>query len=512
MNKKTIITILLTLVAMVGQAQTIPTDWFKTDTITIRGRIEGYDAERFGFTSMTCYLYDIMEKDNNTLVMDITPDGTFEKSFSINYPMRLKFKSSGESKVGFSEIPFFVRPGETVDITVRLNEQGQYECYYNSGSSKDVEHWLKSDLQLQKMCSRLYDFKGEFDEANNIAEQLWHDMLERIDTVSRRDNFTPMEMQLAQAEMQNQFAFSLIDYAFEYADRLMPWQQQADGSWQQIVTDSAALRPTKDVNNYRLLKCVDFDNPLLMTDQFYYFTLNRVQWARPNKETTLSGVAGIKDRLQKSYAAYQQLMGTDHLTLTAQLCIYKWMQQAYDEWKTYEKAFQIYLSSFTHPYVRQKAEQFYEREMAKTELTSPLPDGPGVEIIRDIMSRYPNRYLVFDFWGYGCGACLVAIQNSKQLRAEIAKRDDVKIIFIADEKTAGGSDAYKKYVAEWLADEETICLTNADFSRLRELFHFNAIPHYETITPDCRRVRDDLRINGYDNFDYELQRLKEKLK
>ena len=512
MNKKTIITILLALVAMAGQAQTIPTDWFKTDTITIRGRIEGYDAERFGFTSMTCYLYDIMEKDNNTLVMDITPDGTFEKSFSINYPMRLKFKSSGESKVGFSEIPFFVRPGETVDITVRLNEQGQYECYYNSGSSKDVERWLKSDLQLQKMCSRLYDFKGEFDEANNIAEQLWHDMLERIDTVSRRDNFTPMEMQLAQAEMQNQFAFSLIDYAFEYADRLMPWQQQADGSWQQIVTDSAALRPTMDVNNYRLLKRVDFDNPLLMTDQLYYFTLNRVQWARPNKETTLSGVAGIKDRLQKSYAAYQQLMGIDHLTLTAQLCIYMWMQQSYDEWKTYEKAFPLYLSSFTHPYIRQKAEQFYQREMAKTELISPLPDGPGIEIIRDIMSRYPNRYLVFDFWGYGCGACLVAIQNSKQLRAEIAKRDDVKIIFIADEKTAGGSDAYKKYVAEWLADEETICLTNADFSRLRELFHFNAIPHYETITPDCRRVRDDLRINGYDNFDYELQRLKEKLK
>ena len=35
--------------------------------------------------------------------------------------------------------------------------------------------------------------------------------------------------------------------------------------------------------------------------------------------------------------------------------------------------------------------------------------------------------------------------------------------------------------------------------------------HYETITPDCRRVRDDLRINGYDNFDYELERLKEKI-
>ena len=106
MNKKIIITILLALVAMAGLAQTIPQNWFKTDTVTVKGRIEGFDAERFGFTSMTCYLYDVMEKDNNTLVMDITPYETFEKSFSINYPMRLKFKSSGESKGGFSEIPF----------------------------------------------------------------------------------------------------------------------------------------------------------------------------------------------------------------------------------------------------------------------------------------------------------------------------------------------------------------------------------------------------------------------
>jgi hypothetical protein len=34
----------------------------------------------------------------------------------------------------------------------------------------------------------------------------------------------------------------------------------------------------------------------------------------------------------------------------------------------------------------------------------------------------------------------------------------------------------------------------------------------ESITPDCRSVRDDLHINGYDNFDYEQERLKEKLK
>ena len=41
---------------------------------------------------------------------------------------------------------------------------------------------------------------------------------------------------------------------------------------------------------------------------------------------------------------------------------------------------------------------------------------------------------------------------------------------------------------------------------------FNGIPHYETITPDCRRVREDLRISGYEIFENQLQRLLEKLR
>jgi hypothetical protein len=117
-----------------------------------------------------------------------------------------------------------------------------------------------------------------------------------------------------------------------------------------------------------------------------------------------------------------------------------------------------------------------------------------------------------DFWGRGCGPCRAAIQDSKAKRAEIAKRDDVKLVFIAGERTAEGSEAYHKYVDEWLADEEAVCVTNTDFARLQELFQFNGIPHYETITPDCRRVRDDLRISGYYNIDYELQHLIKILK
>ena len=181
--------------------------------------------------------------------------------------------------------------------------------------------------------------------------------------------------------------------------------------------------------------------------------------------------------------------------------------------QTLSKMMPLYLDVFSNPYIHQKAEAFYAYKMAQTELATPLPDdNPSAELIRSLCAKYPDRFLVIDFWGMGCGPCRSDIQSSKSIRAEIAKRDDVKLVFIAGESTPGGSDAYKKYVAEWLADEEAICVSNNDFTRLEELFRFNGIPHYETITPYCHRVRDDLRVDGFYNFNYELTRLAEKFK
>ena len=45
MKLKTIITILLALIALTGQAQAIPQDWFKADTILARG-LHGEDIEK----------------------------------------------------------------------------------------------------------------------------------------------------------------------------------------------------------------------------------------------------------------------------------------------------------------------------------------------------------------------------------------------------------------------------------------------------------------------------------
>ena len=529
---------------------TVPADWFTTDTITIRGRIEGYDAEKFGFTSMECLYEDVFEKDATTLVFNIAPDGTFEKKFQASYPIRQMFFAR-ESKIGFDNIPFFARPGETIQVTVRPDEQGQYQCIYGNGSSKDVERWLKSDLNMSDLAHPLRTFKGKFSEAGEMAERTWRNMLYCLQKENRRRHFTPQEMQLALADLQLNFANAMMDYAMYHEDNVKKYEQR-DGGYQLVILDSLENKEIGKMENYKALHRVDFDNPLLLTCDNYPITINRIQFARPvrnrQNEEILDENGGYvisfdnsKKMLSTGILALRELMGTDHDTFMAQLCVYKDMQSSINSWRSIEdalpriladttltaeerkeaeaslqpvsKMMPLYLDSFTDSFIHQKAEAFYAAKMAQTELSTPLPtDNPAADLIRSLCAKYPGRYLIIDFWGMGCGPCRAAIQNSKAKRAEMAKRDDVKLVFIAGERTAEGSEAYHQYVNEWLADEETISITNTDFSRMQELFRFNGIPHYETITPDCRRVRDDLNINGYYNIDYELQKLIESFK
>ena len=481
---------------------TLPDYWYNTAAITIRGRIEGYDAERFGFKSLEGFVGDVFAKENGMMVIDIAPDGSFEKQFMASYPVCTKLCTK-ETKVDFDEIPFFARPGETIDITVRRNAEGCYECVYHNGSSHEVERWLKSKLMTGYLSNPLALFQGSFSDAAMLAEEVWRNMLYRIGMVSHRDHFTPMEMQLALSDAQLYLATAFLDYAM-----MMKYN-------------------------------VRIDNPLMLSNSHLFSLVNRLQYASPATQAYFKATG--QKRLDDYYAVLREMLGSKDNTLIAQLCLYKQMLTEFRNWRTekertiealknspnlpdslrervlnsiptVESKYTMVSNTFTHPYVKAKADEFYSQEMGQTELATPLSNAPMADLIRSLSAKYPGRYLVIDFWGMSCAPCRSAIQESKELRAEISKRDDVKLVFIAGERTTEGSDAYKKYVAEWLADEETVCVTNDDFTHLQELFHFSGIPHYETITPDGRRVRDDLQIRGFYNFDHELKKLMERVK
>ncbi len=485
---------------------TLPDYWFNTAAITIRGRIEGYDAKHFGFKSLEGYVGDVFTKENGMMVIDIAPDGSFEKQFMASYPVRSKFYAK-ETEVEFDEIPFFARPGEIIDITVRKNANGYYECVYHNGSSHEVERWLKSKLMTGYLSNPLALFHGTFSDATALAEEVWQNMLYRIGMVSRRDHFTPLEVQLALSGAQVYLTTALLDYAMTMKFSV---RKHVDGVYHDEIVDSFNWKALNDAKSYLPLHRIDFNNPLMMSNDHLSHLVNRIQYAQPAQRAYFSATG--QKQLDNYYAMIREMLGSKDNTLMAQLCVYQQMLTELRGVPTEESKYTMVSNTFTHPYVKAKADEFYHRAMAQTELSAPIPDAPMADLIRSLCAKYPGRILIIDFWGMSCSPCRSTIQYSKKQRAEIAKRNDVKLVFIAGERTTEGSDAYKKYVAEWLADEETVCVTNADFTRLQELFRFDGIPHYETIMPDCRRIRDDLQVQGFYNFDYELKRLKEKLK
>ena len=517
----------------------VPSDWFKTDTITLKGRIEDYDAEKFGFTSMECSFNDVFESDRSTvLVLNIAEDGTFCKKFLASYPMQQVFYTT-DSKVSFHRIPFFARPGETIDVTVRKGSFGRYECVYSDGSSKDVERWLRNWDELASSFSPLWQFEGTFEEANEVADMTWKIVMAKLQKLIRSEHFTPMEVQLALADAQARFGEDYLGCIVKQADALVN-SEKCDSLGRAEILDSAEWKKYCDAETYAPLRRIDFDNPLLFASYHFYLLQNRIEFARPLATSSLViSFESYSEHLTNYLAALQGLMGDDHNNLMVQLCAYKdfafnfdtfredgsvyqsiltndklteeQKQRNIDGWPTLAKMMPLYLDAFKHPYFRQKAEQFRDRKLSQKDLVTQLPYTPAAEMIRTLVDKYPGKYLFIDFWGMSCGPCRAAIQQSKELRAEIAKRDDVKLIFIAEENTPDGSEAYKKYVAEWLAGEEAVCVSNAEFSRLQEMFEFNGIPHYETITPDGYRVCEDLRLHGYENFVEQFEKMKKKL-
>ncbi|MDY4558563.1 MAG: hypothetical protein SPE09_07875 [Alloprevotella sp.] len=536
-------------------------DWFTTDSVTLRGRIEGYSAEAGFPTQLEMSYKSVFDKDELVMVADIRPDGTFEKRWEVDYPKQHSFRWD-KALPGMKYLEVFARPGDTINVTVRRGEDGLYRCIYHDGSSQAVERWLKSGLDFRDIDSRMYHCEGTPQEAEALAEELWQLTAYRLQTEAARHNFTPTEMQLAVADAQVQYATGVMDYALAKRFNV------------ELVTaaDSAVYATLRDTTFYsRLLHRIDFDNPLLMASGYYDILLNRIQYAWP--VLSADGPVEITDEdgpwdntsesilkeMEKRYATWRGMMGSTKnndfvkpkdqrelarfglarnctfKNLMAQMCNYQEMLGDYNMWRENESSkdrvladpklseeerkqqaeripclsnvFPRYVSSFTYEALRHHAEQFHAARQAMASFTSPLPQGQPAQLIRSLQMRYPGRYLVIDFWGMGCGPCRGAIQSSKELRAEIAKRDDVKLVFIAGEETAEGSEAYHKYVKEWLADEETICIPDTEFSRLQEYFRFNGIPHYETITPDGRIVGEEYRINGLYNFKAEMERL-----
>ncbi|MBO7098685.1 MAG: hypothetical protein J6W21_02335, partial [Bacteroidaceae bacterium] len=107
--KRTIITILLALVAVTGQAQE---PFFCTDSAVIRGRIIDYSSA-MDFQNLAAQMTDVFTGELKTATAEIREDGTFEKRLLLHHPILNWFYTS-EIHISKQQVPFYLCPGDTL--------------------------------------------------------------------------------------------------------------------------------------------------------------------------------------------------------------------------------------------------------------------------------------------------------------------------------------------------------------------------------------------------------------
>ena len=117
MSNKVIITILLALVAVVGQGQE---PFFCTDSAVVRGHIVDY-SPTMGFQNLTAQVTDIFTGELKTATAEIREDGTFEKRLLLHHPI-LNWFYTNEINISKQQVPFYLCPGDTLEILIRFHD------------------------------------------------------------------------------------------------------------------------------------------------------------------------------------------------------------------------------------------------------------------------------------------------------------------------------------------------------------------------------------------------------
>ena len=106
-----------------------------------------------------------------------------------------------------------------------------------------------------------------------------------------------------------------------------------------------------------------------------------------------------------------------------------------------------------------------------------LPDDEVGRLVKGMIAPHKGKFILMDLWATTCGPCRAAIEQSKEFRERNLHNPDFAAIFVTDE-TLSPRKEYDEFAARNFVGEDAYYLSNSVYNQLRELFGFNAIPHY----------------------------------
>ena len=469
-------------------------NFFHTATATLQGRIEDYDpkGDRHAFT---VYFENVITNQDLPLSIDINDDGTFSQKIDLDFPI-FDYASCREIR---KEFDFYIKPGQTLDVTLRKDGTTDYKDL--SGHGLELDKWLL--INPYNFIIEAINYQQLMDEVKNTDIPTFQLQMQHrtalcdsiIQYMATRLGYNDFDYKYAMMASHIFIAERYMDYFMSL--RYEKGQKQESDSLRRVAETYRPIAQWIDNDILQLSLHVfgilqnRYSFAGFMEKSYMYRNSNASDSARLAEDRRIYGADSPSllnqvDLLNDIYSDYQSFRHPSKDSIIEQ-----------KEVARLEKEFEGRRTLLNNPFFQEKADQIFRRHIEQTDLAYDLPEGEATDLFRRIADKYKGKYLYIDFWATSCGPCKSAIKRTLKMRQELHDNPDLKFIFITGDRQSPQS-AYDKFVAEFLADEDVYRVPELEFEKYRNLFKFNGIPHYEALDREGRVLR---AYNHYDFYD-----------
>lgn len=373
--RKQLLTLLFSIVCVTIQAQEY---FFREDSAIIRGRIINY-SPTMDFRYLSTTIADVFKDSISIETTKINADGTFEKHFFLQHPIFNWFYTS-QDYMGSQQIPFYLCPGDTLNINVRFDDGMIPECDYRGGHAVDVARLLKvrnNVISLQKNCN---SFAGDIDEFNHFADSLYSVQTSEINKQADRLHYTSFERRLALCDFASNWGYAYLSYFKKARDKIIGKDSTA-----LFKIGSAEMERLSKTETYPLLKRLPNADSLMFATRFFPNYFNHLRWSTPMRyplytkrgivwENTIENVI---EELSIYRDTAQHLFASSEDTILAQLIYLNCLNIVAIDWLNEGNACEYFYnvgSFLTYPVIDEMSKKLYDIIEDEEDLIDTLPE------------------------------------------------------------------------------------------------------------------------------------------
>lgn len=461
--KQTILTTLLALVALMGQAQKhLPEIQYSLKPAVLKGRVVKASAEESDTVRVYYLLRYTTGMGDARRWQGTRLDG--DGCFTMELPIGMTHQC--EVMVGQSSFTCYIVPGETVSFT--LDEP------------KMQTHGLRKAL---KFGGALPDFN--LDVAYAISKGI--DPCDIYLDIERKRNTNQLLNELPQKNEEGYFDYLKATYErvnaqidadkhlgtayreFAKAVNLYQWGDMMMWCGQSIQYQGLKTEEDYDAYNARLKRRYE---QYMQDDPWANPLLSYVMWSLPDTfiDDLLEEGVKLPDSYRKCYLAnrYLQQMGQDKELLS---------EAQQDSVRTLLPELAPEVLGY-HDRMERELAFVGEQGLSRVcELPADIPDG---DVLSAIIVPYRGKPILLDLWETTCGPCRLAFKEMHSLKLELGSK--IQFVDIASEHS--NHDTWQKLIPNYIGDHYYLTQSQLEALHRRLPCETNAVPIWVLINAD----------------------------